>query len=329
MYSPEAKKLQRQTGFLCTGLQRNSYLKPVNKRKISHVSAESDIFFLALYQTQKVIAFLPEDLYLSANPKAMFEHLLYEVTESVCTITLNRPEVYNAINDKLSYELQDAFKQAGTDDTVRVVVLTGAGKGFCSGQDLKSIAGAKIDSLAEVVRARYNPLITTMRNMPKPILCKLNGIAAGAGCSLALACDIIIASEEASLAEIFIGIGLVMDSGSSYFLPRLVGSAKAFELSTMGTKVPAKEAESMGLVNKTVPAAQLDNAVAQYVGYYASAPTKAVGLMKRMLNLSYHSSLEEMLEYEALYQELAGKTQDNKEGIQAFLEKRKPDFKGK
>jgi 2-(1,2-epoxy-1,2-dihydrophenyl)acetyl-CoA isomerase len=283
----------------------------------------------AYFALHKIIAFLIQDLYLAINPSAMFENLLYEVTESICTITLNRPEVYNAINDELSYELQDAFKKASTDDTVRVVVLTGAGKGFCSGQDLKAIAGAKIDSLADVVRARYNPLITTMRNMPKPIICKLNGIAAGAGCSLALACDIVVASEEASLAEIFIGIGLVMDSGSSYFLPRLVGSAKAFELSTMGTKVPAKEAEAIGLVNKAVPAAQLDNAVNQYVGYYVTAPTKAVGLMKRMLNLSYQSSLEEMLEYEALYQELAGKTQDNKEGIQAFLEKRKPNFKGR
>ncbi len=259
----------------------------------------------------------------------MYEHLLYEVRESVCTITLNRPEVFNAINDKLSYELQECFKHASADGNIRVVVLTGAGKGFCSGQDLKAIAGTKIDSLADTVRARYNPIITSMRNLPKPIICKLNGIAAGAGCSLALACDIIIASEDASLAEIFISIGLVMDSGSSYFLPRLVGSARAFELSTMGTKVPAKEAQSIGLVNKAVPAAQLDAVVSQYVDYYATAPTKAVGLMKRMLNLSYHSSLEEMLEYEALYQEIAGKTADNKEGIQAFLEKRKPVFKGK
>jgi 2-(1,2-epoxy-1,2-dihydrophenyl)acetyl-CoA isomerase len=285
--------------------------------------------YVSLKTAYKTIAFLKQDLYLAGNPKAMFENLIYEVTGSVCTITLNRPEVYNAIHDKLSYELQDAFKKASTDDAIRVVVLTGAGKGFCSGQDLKAIAGTKIDSLAEVVRARYNPLITTMRNMPKPIICKLNGIAAGAGCSLALACDIIIASEDASLAEIFINIGLVMDSGSSYFLPRLVGSAKAFELSTMGTKVLAQEAQAIGLVNKSVPAAELDEAVAQYVAYYAAAPTKAIGLMKRMLNLSYHSSLEEMLEYEALYQELAGKSQDNREGILAFLEKRKPDFKGK
>jgi 2-(1,2-epoxy-1,2-dihydrophenyl)acetyl-CoA isomerase len=210
-----------------------------------------------------------------------------------------------------------------------VLVLTGAGKGFCSGQDLKAIAGVQIDSFADTVRARYNPIILGMRNMPKPIICRLNGIAAGAGCSLALACDLIIASEEASLAEIFISIGLVMDSGSSYFLPRLVGSAKAFELATMGTKVSASEALAIGMVNKVVPAAQLDAMVAQVVSYYAAAPTKAVGLMKKMLNLSYQSSLEEMLEYEALYQEIAGRTQDNKEGVQAFLEKRKPEFKGK
>jgi 2-(1,2-epoxy-1,2-dihydrophenyl)acetyl-CoA isomerase len=259
----------------------------------------------------------------------MFEQLLYETVASVCTITLNRPDVYNAINDELSYELQQAFKQAGADENIRVIVLTGAGKGFCSGQDLKAIAGVKIDSFADNVRARYNPIILGMRNMPKPIICRLNGIAAGAGCSLALACDLIIASEEASLAEIFINIGLVMDSGSSYFLPRLVGAAKAFELSTMGTKVPAKEAQAIGLVNRVVPADQLDKTVAEYTTYYAAAPTKAVGLIKRMLNLSYQSSLEEMLEYEALYQELAGRTQDNKEGIQAFLEKRKPLFKGR
>lgn len=259
----------------------------------------------------------------------MFEHVLYETASSICTITLNRPDVYNAINDKLSYELQEAFRQASADEKVRVVVLTGAGKGFCSGQDLKSIAGVKIDSFADTVRARYNPIILGMRNMPKPVICKLNGVAAGAGCSLALACDLIIASEDASLAEIFIGIGLVMDSGSSYFLPRLVGSARAFELSTMGTKVPAREALSIGLVNRVVPAAQLEATVAQVTAYYAAAPTKAIGLMKKMLNLSYQSSLEEMLEYEALYQEIAGRTQDSQEGVQAFLEKRKPVFIGK
>lgn len=259
----------------------------------------------------------------------MFQHLLYQTSGSICTITLNRPEVYNAINDQLSYELQDAFKEAAQEEAIRVVILTGAGKGFCSGQDLKSVANTQIDSLADAVRERYNPIILGMRNMPKPIICKLNGMAAGAGCSLTLACDLIIASEEAVLAEIFINIGLVLDSGSSYFLPRLVGSAKAFELATIGTKVSAAEALHIGMVNKVVPASQLDEAVAQIAAYYAAAPTQAIGLIKKMLNLSYHSSLEQMLEYEAIYQEIAGRTYDNKEGIQAFLEKRKPVFKGK
>ncbi len=259
----------------------------------------------------------------------MFQHLLYQTTGGICTITLNRPEVYNAINDQISYELQDAFKQAAQDEAIRVIVLTGAGKGFCSGQDLKAIAHTEIDSLADAVRKRYNPIILGMRNMPKPVICKLNGIAAGAGCSLALACDLIIASEEAVLAEIFVNIGLVLDSGSSYFLPRLVGSAKAFELATMGTRVPAAEALQLGLVNKIVPAGQLDETVAEVAAYYAAAPTVAIGLIKKMLNLSYHSSLEQMLEYEAVYQEIAGRTLDSKEGIQAFTEKRKPVFRGK
>ncbi len=259
----------------------------------------------------------------------MFEHLLYQNQQGICTITLNRPDVFNALNDKLTYELQDAFAQATADENIRVVVLTGAGKGFCSGADLKAAASRPIQSYAEEVRKRYNPFISAMRNMPKPIIGKLNGVAAGAGCSLALACDLIIASEEASLAEIFIGIGLVLDSGSAYFLPRLTGSAKAFELATMGTKLTATEALHFGMINKVVPNDQLDTVVSQLAGYYATAPTKAIGLIKQLLNKSFHSSLEEMLEWEAVYQDIAGQTEDHKEGIRAFMEKRKPAFKGK
>jgi 2-(1,2-epoxy-1,2-dihydrophenyl)acetyl-CoA isomerase len=154
-------------------------------------------------------------------------------------------------------------------------------------------------------------------------------VAAGAGCSLALACDMIVASEEATLIEVFINIGLVPDSGSSYFLPRLVGMSKAFELCSMGSKVKATEAMQMGLVNKVVPSAQLDEAVKEYTSYFASAPTKAIGLIKRMLNKSATSTLDEMLEYEAYCQEIAGSSEDYKEGVAAFLEKRKPVFKGK
>jgi 2-(1,2-epoxy-1,2-dihydrophenyl)acetyl-CoA isomerase len=228
----------------------------------------------------------------------------------------------------MSYELQDALKQLEKDTAVRVIILTGAGKAFCSGQDLKAAAAAGNRSFMDSLHKRYNPIIRAMRYMPKPIICKLNGVAAGAGCSIALACDMIVASENASLIEVFINVGLVLDSGSSYFLPRLVGSNKAFEWATMGTKVSAAEAAHYGVVNKVVKPEELDEAVNQIAAYYASAPTKAIGLMKKMLNRSFHSDLESMLDYEAYCQEIAGNSADNKEGVQAFLEKRKPNFIG-
>lgn len=258
-----------------------------------------------------------------------FECILYTVESGVATITLNRPDVFNAFNDQQSYELQDALKQAKRDAEVRVVILTGAGKAFCSGQDLKAIAQSENRSLSESLYKRYNPIIKAMRELPKPIICRLNGVAAGAGCSLALASDMIIAAENASLIEVFVNVGLVLDSGSSYFLPRLVGSARAFELSTMGSKVTAQKALEWGMVNRVVPAEELDAAVEEVVAYYRQAPTKAIALMKTMLNKSFHSDLDTMLEYEAYCQEIAGRSEDYKEGVKAFNEKRKPEFKGR
>lgn len=248
--------------------------------------------------------------------------------QGVATITLNRPDVYNALNDEITYELQDALKAVAKDAQVRVVVLTGEGRAFCSGQDLKAASGDQKRSFMQSLHKRYNPIVSAMRNLPKPIVCRLNGVAAGAGCSLALACDVIVASEEATLIEVFINIGLVPDSGSSYFLPRTVGMNKAFELCSMGNRVKAAEAVSIGLINKAVPAAELDQAVKFYTDYFAKAPTKSIGLIKKMLNKSVTSTLEEMLEYEAYCQEIAGTSNDYKEGVTAFLEKRKPDFKG-
>lgn len=253
-----------------------------------------------------------------------------KMENGIATITLNRPDVYNAFNDALSYELQDALKKAEKDDTIRAVVLTGAGKAFCSGQDLKAAQDSSGPrNLGESLHKRYNPIIRAIRNMPKPVICRLNGVAAGAGCSLALACDVIIASENASMIEIFINIALVLDSGSSYFLPRSIGYHRAFELATKATKLSAAEALELGLVNKVVKHEELDAAVQAEAAFYAAAPTKAIGMLKKMLTKGMTENLDAVLEYEAYCQEIAGNTADNAEGINAFLEKRKAVFTGK
>ncbi|MCC3153738.1 enoyl-CoA hydratase-related protein [Hymenobacter sp. BT770] len=258
-----------------------------------------------------------------------YTSLLYDVRPNgVATITLNRPDVFNAFNDSLSYELQDALKQVTLDAAVRAIVLTGAGRAFCSGQDLKAAQGAEQQSFSDSLHKRYNPIIRAMRAMPKPIIGRINGVAAGAGCSLALACDALVASSEASLIEVFINIGLVPDSGSSWFLPRLVGTLKAFELCSLGSKVPAEEALRLGLVNQVVAPEQLDEATYALAARYAAAPTKSIGLIKQMLNKAGAATLDEMLDYEAHCQQVAGESEDYFEGVKAFSEKRKPVFKG-
>ncbi|MCZ6900906.1 MAG: enoyl-CoA hydratase-related protein [Bacteroidetes bacterium] len=257
-----------------------------------------------------------------------YKFLKLEIGQGIGRITLNRPEVYNAFNDGLSYELQGALKEVKKSNRVRVVVLTGEGKAFCSGQDLKASSKEETRSFSESLHKRYNPIIRGIRNMPKPVICRLNGVAAGAGCSLALACDLIIASKEATLIEVFINIGLVLDSGSSYFLPRILGSARSFEISTMGSKVSAQQAFDWGLVNQVVDANELDSAIERYTRYFATAPTKAIGLIKKMLNRSFTASLEDTLDYEAYCQEIAGRSKDYQEGLKAFIEKRRPKFVG-
>lgn len=259
----------------------------------------------------------------------MYQTILFDHQQGVATITLNRPDRYNAFTPEMLGELHDALKRCGKDPAVRVIVITGAGKAFNSGQDLKNTQAAiGVRNLGEAVEQHFNPVIRYMHALSKPIICRLNGVAAGAGCSLALACDMVVASEQASLIEVFVNIGLVPDSGSSYFLPRVVGSKKAFELCTMGSKVSAAKALQLGMVNKVVPHDQLDEAVAQLTTYFAQAPTKAIGYIKQMLNKSLQADLDTMLQQEAYYQQLAGYSHDYKEGVTAFIEKRPAQFKG-
>lgn len=258
-----------------------------------------------------------------------YESVLATETEGICTITLNRPDVLNAFNERLLTELHDALKSAEQDPGVRCLVLTGAGRAFCSGQDLKSHTGTERRSLRESLLKRYNPIIRRMHTMDKPIIGMINGVAAGAGCSLALACDMRIASDQASFIEVFIRIGLVPDSGSHWFLARLVGLGKAFELASLGDKIEAAEAERIGLVNRVVPHADLEKVTMEYARRFAKAPTKAIGLIKRGLNKAASSDLEAVLEYESYLQEIASLTDDHREGLTAFLEKRPPNFRGK
>jgi 2-(1,2-epoxy-1,2-dihydrophenyl)acetyl-CoA isomerase len=258
----------------------------------------------------------------------MYEHLLYEITDGVARITLNRPQVHNALSPDLIREITEAVTAASADTSVRVVLLTGTGdKAFCSGADLKAGLG-EAATMGDALRTRYNPMIRALRTIPKPVVCRLNGLAAGAGCSLALACDVIIMAADAYLSLLFVGIGLMPDAGATFFLPRLVGSARAFELASTGRRVYGPEAVQIGLAQHAVPASELDIAVEEVLSYYRHAPTRAIGAMKQALNRSVYSDLETMLNEEAAGQDSLSETRDAGEGILAFLQKRKPEYQG-
>jgi len=251
------------------------------------------------------------------------------VQDSVLTITLNRPEVFNAFNEQMKKDLNDALKEAEKDASVRCIVLRGAGdKAFCSGQDLKEHMGLK-RSLKESLEKTYNPIIKKMRSIEKPIIGMINGVAAGAGCSVALACDMRVMSTTAKLIEVFIRIGLVPDSGSHWFLPRLAGMARAFEYAATGKDITAEEADRVGLVNKVAPPDQLEKVTMEMAVSLAAAPTRAIGLIKRALNKAVSSDLDTLLDYEAYIQQIASETEDHMEGVTAFLEKRPAKFKGR
>lgn len=259
----------------------------------------------------------------------MFKTIIFEKKENVLKIILNRPDVYNAFNEEMLLELQDAFKKAAEDEEVRCIILSGSGKAFCSGQDLKDFNEKKL-TFKEALERRYNPLIKLIAYLPKPVICAVNGVAAGAGISLVLACDYRIAIESAVFTEVFINIGLVPDSGSSFFLPRIAGYARAFEMCATGDKISAVSAKEMGIVNKIVYSPSLLMKSAEITaGKFADRPTKAIGMIKQILNKSFEKNLDEILAEESINQDIAGNTEDFREGIASFLEKRKPVFKGK
>ncbi len=260
---------------------------------------------------------------------ATYQNLLFNNHDGVVRISLNRPAVHNALTLELIKEITTAFQEAEEDSSVRVIVLTGEGeKAFCSGADLKA-AMESGKSAGEMLRDGYNPMIEAIRNIPKPVICRLNGLAVGAGCSLALACDLIIASEDSYLSQMFVQIGLMPDAGASFFLPRLIGMARAFELASTGRKVYAPEAVQIGLINKSVSREKLDEAVDEAISYYRHAPTKAIGAIKKVFNKSFESNLTEILNLEMENQDLLQKTKDAAEGISSFLQKKKPDYQGK
>ncbi len=261
---------------------------------------------------------------------AEYSTILTSLENGIFAVTLNRPDVYNAFNEQMTTDLQNVFKEIAKNDDARVVVVTAAGKAFCSGQDLKDApSGGGKRSLRDSLERRYNPLIRAMRNLPKPIIGAINGVAAGAGCSLALACDYRVMADSAKLIEVFVRIGLVPDSGSSWFLVKNLGVAKAFELAATGDDISASKALELGLVNQVVSSDTLMEEAMKVAGAFATGPTKAYGYIKKMIDKVSTMSLDEALDYEVYMQEAAGRTEDYTNAVAAFKEKRKAEFKGK
>lgn len=258
----------------------------------------------------------------------MYETILFESVEGVATITLNRPESLNSINKEMVHDLSEAFRRCRNDPAVRCLVLTGAGRGFCAGADLGADFVKNADDIAGTLRERYNPIIKGIGEMEKPVIAAVNGVAAGAGCNMALACDLVIAAESATFVQAFVKVGLVPDAGGSYFLPRLVGAKKAMEMALLGEKITAAAAAGMGLVNFVVKDDQFASEVRKLALRLASGPY-CQGLIKVMFNRSLSMNLDQCLDMEAECQAGAAASEDFAEGVRAFLEKRQAIFKGK
>ena len=253
-----------------------------------------------------------------------------KIKNKIAFITLNRPEVFNSFNREMALALQDSFDACEANDAVRAIVLSGKGKAFCAGQDLKEVTTPEINpGFKKILEEHYNPIITRIREIKKPVIAAVNGVAAGAGANIALACDIVIADERASFIQAFSLIGLVPDSAGTYFLPRLIGFQKALALAMLGDKIGAKEAEKLGMIYRCVSTEEFEETVNKLAVKLANMPTNALGKIKELFNKSMNNSLEEQLAMESKYQIEAAESNDYKEGVAAFIEKRKPNFKGR
>ena len=261
-----------------------------------------------------------------------YENILFDITDGIATLTLNRPDKLNSFTQAMHDEVRHALHRVGTDKSVRVLVLTGAGRGFCAGQDLSDRAvepGARPVDLGDSVEKNYAPLVLALRALPMPVICAVNGVAAGAGANIALACDIVLATKSASFVEVFCKLGLIPDTGGTYFLPRLVGNARAMGLAMLGDKLSAEKAEAWGLIWKAIPDEDFVAEIQAMARHFASAPTKGLAFTKQALYASPHNTLQQQLSLECGMMSELGRSDDYREGVAAFMEKRAPQFQGK